>query len=392
MLIRNFAKPIDSTDEIENIKGKHRYIFIYRYATPHQTMNEVYGGNMYDIYLVNTSSINGVSYIIPSNLIVHVRNSYRGVAYDIVKKDGSLDRTASIFFTNGMYSTRVHHKDSKDVFKLNTADSLSGISDSENTLLRMINADEALPLPVYYNWEDQARLASTNYKSLDFEMNYNDVPKYNLNDLCDKSTTVAIINMDESMDMLYRADSDVIQFSGNKPINLGDYKDTIAETFIECYKSVLESVFSQADFIFDLNSGLFTISKDTLRLKYNFEIDKHMITTEYGALILSAANISDNLLSFDECGIVQGNLLDKLYIHISNTVCKIKLTSKDYRFHTVTTLSNDSGYSSSDGDEMTMWHALDDGGLPNTITSFQSENAYSINDTTGLLMRNNRKC
>lgn len=379
MIIKPFSSQLNSVDDIENLRDIRRYIILYKYRSPHKInfFEEVYGGDLYDVYLVNSSSIDGHDFIVPSKYILHTSNAYRGKATNCINKDGSLNKSAVINFYSGSYANKIHDKTGGNVMDtFSTISSIHSGGTSEQSMTMMLNSDLALPFPCYYNIEDQAKMAASNFKDCDFLYNFCEVPSYTIGDLIDNHTVCVNLEVDgDDKNVLFggptakfQDDSKVIDV-----VNLGDFKDTITSTFIKCFESVLFSIFSQAYFIFDLQSGLFSIPETGLRVKYSYGIDKHVITKAYADLLGQGSCICDGIdwcsqdvdtpmhtfETYDRTGRPMYDMMpDKLMVFISTTSCKIKMTCTSL-YGMSKRLSHTSDCSSSDGDTLSQSEACD---------------------------------
>ena len=354
MIIKPIENQTDSLDDISNIKHARRFIFIYKYNSPRGALlNEfdhpsemVYGKDLYGIYLINISTIDGVNYIVPKNFTVHSRNGYRGSCWRPLNPDGSIDKNATVNFYITSYSNRVHNKQHDNVLDgvFSTMQTLTTEFQSEQELLNLLHSDIASPFPQYYNIEDQARLADENYKSCDFTLNYSEVTSYKLGDLIDSRTSVMIVGVDgENNNVILDSCSDFISVNGSN-IDFGQLKDKLLQVFTECFMSTMESVFSDVYYVFDFSTGMFNVPTNQLKLKYKYGLTKKDVGLSYASLVDRASYSADMLIedystSCDDTpcialpqyrmnsksGAIFDLVPDKLHIYTSMGICSLKL-------------------------------------------------------------------
>ena len=306
MIIKPIENQTDSLDDISNIKHARRFIFIYKYNSPRGALlNEfdhpsemIYGKDLYGIYLINISTIDGVNYIVPKNFTVYSRNGYRGSCWRPLKPDGSIDKNATVNFYITSYSNRVHNKQHDNVLDgvFSTMQTLTTEFQSEQELLNLLHSDIASPFPQYYNIEDQARLADENYKSCDFTLNYSEVTSYKLGDLIDSRTSVMIVGVDgENNNVILDNCSDFISVNGSN-VDFGQLKDKLFQVFTECFTATMESVFSEVYYIFDFSTGMFNVPTNQLKLKYKYGLTKKDVGLSYSSLVDRASYSADMLI------------------------------------------------------------------------------------------------
>jgi hypothetical protein len=360
MLIRNFVKPVHSIDDIRNIPERRRFVIIYKYPDgPHRTMFELYQNDIYDLYIINMSTLVGMDYIIPKDIVVQYKNTYRGKVINPFNADGSFNLNSFCVFNTASFATRIVN--GIDVIRLTKKDLISN-GTYEDYIGNLLKCDTIVPFPTYYNVEDQARLAKGDFQKMDFELYLNDAPQYTLNDFRDTKTT--FISLDIHEDNLFnnerQFDSILHGYDdfGQSLTNI--IRDHFIAIFLECYDVVMRSIFAQVYIIIDLESSLVTIDKKTLTLKHTYKITEEEIIKEYAHVlqnidevsesfnVFSTDYISDHICQFE-------NIPSRMMIYISPTRCKIKLTySKEkilYNMRNASTGSTASEYSSSDADE-----------------------------------------
>ena len=306
----------------------------------------VYGKDLYGIYLINISTIDGVNYIVPKNFTVYSRNGYRGSCWRPLKPDGSIDKNATVNFYITSYSNRVHNKQHDNVLDgvFSTMQTLITEFQSEQELLNLLHSDIASPFPQYYNIEDQARLADENYKSCDFTLNYSEVTSYKLGDLIDSRTSVMIVGVDgENNNVVLDSCSDFISVNGSN-VDFGQLKDKLLQVFTECFMTTMESVFSDVYYIFDFSTGMFNVPTNQLKLKYKYGLTKKDVGLSYASLVDRASYSADMLIedystSCDDTpcialpqyrmnsksGAIFDLVPDKLHIYTSMGICSLKL-------------------------------------------------------------------
>jgi hypothetical protein len=368
MIIKNFTVPVNSIDDIRNIPDRRRFVIVYRYPDgPHGTMFEVYQNDIYDLYVINMSTLVGADYIIPKGFVIQYKNTYRGKIMNPFNPDGSFNLSSSGIFNTSTFSTRIVNWKEKDVLRITKKDFISNGS-YENYIANILKCDSITPLPIYYNVEDQARLAKGDFQNMDFEMHVNSAPMYTLNDFRDSKTTFVSLdihddnllnNVNQFGKLLYGHGQAMGQPNNINILNSCAIRDNIVGVFLECYDIILRSVFAQAYIILDLDSGLITVDRHTLTLKHNYEITKEEIIREYAMILeqieeaidyldmFSADYLHEEYLEFDK-------IPDRVMIYISPARCKIKLTynsNSSFRINDIKPLSE---YSSSDMDENLM--------------------------------------
>ena len=92
----------------------------------------------------------------------------------------------------------------------------------------------------------------------------------------------------------------------------------------------MDSVFSQADIIIDVEDGTFNILNDSLKVKFR-ELTKKDIMDDLTLLVTKVSELVDR--EFGEIDdtpneIYKNNLCpNRIYVHISNTGCKMKVSN-----------------------------------------------------------------
>jgi hypothetical protein len=361
MIVRNFIRRADSIADINNIPERRRFVVIYNYPDgPHNTMYEIYGGNIYDLYIINTSSVIGNNYIIPKGIVVQYKNTYRGkVVSPFI--NGEYNLNAPCMFNDCSYATRIIN--GKDLLRFNKKDALFN-NNLECVVKDLIKTDVSSPLPTYFNVEDQARLAHSDYQLIDFEKYINNNPQFILNDFRDTKTTYLRLEIHE--DNLFQNKTQIIDYINPFHDKQYDYivsilKDAIINAFLNCYDAVMKSVFATANIIMDVESGLFSVHKESLRLKHSFNVTKEEINEEYAYLTQSLDEHADNFFDMFSIEYLGSYLpkIDKLptriTFYISPTINKIRLSSPEPdRIYVPNEMINISEYSASDADESNM--------------------------------------
>lgn len=357
MIIRPRTNQIETINDIENIKQARRFIFIYKYRSPKQALmtetdsfpseNVYMGDTLYGIYIVNLSTIDGVGYIVPSKYMVHSRNGYRGSCRDAILANGQINPNARVNLYTASYANRIHNKTMNSVLEgsFNTISTLATEYGAEQEMLRILNSAVAAPMPEYYNFEEQARMAENNFKDLDFVMNYCEVREYRLSEFIDHRTSIMLVSVDgDKNNVILDRLADVCEFgNSNSTVDISSIKDLMFNAFTDCFANTLDSVFSEACYIFDLSSGLFNIPKETLKLKFKYGTRKEDIMTSYEQMLSKASETADSISSnystnYDDCPAIAlpqysktrpGAIFDlfpeKLYIHTSLSTCSLKL-------------------------------------------------------------------
>jgi hypothetical protein len=362
MLVKTFKKPINSIDDITNIPERRRFIVIYKYPDgPHNTAYETYQGNIYDLYVINTSTVVGSDYIIPRNIVVQYKNMYRGKVINPFLPDGSFNLNALCVFNSTSYISRIIN--GRDIIRLYKNDLLSN-GNYENYIANLLKYDTMVPFPNYYNVEDQAHLAHGDHQKMDFEIYLNDVPQYTLNDFRDSKTS--FVSLDIHKDNFFMNQNTMITyFYGNG--NCDEYfinllRDNFILTFLECYETVTRSIFAQAYIIIDIESGLINIDFNSLTLKYSYNISKKEIMSEYAIMVEQISEFTDRL-----CEVLSGEYIgspdieldmipERIMFYISPTLCKIKLSENKK----IIMFGPGSEYSASDVEEINLCKEFED--------------------------------
>lgn len=386
MLIKPSTKHIESVNDIYNIKQARRFVFIYKYNSPKRALmleaelfpkeSLYYDGDLYGIYLVNISTIDGIGYLIPEKYMVHSRNGYSGSCRNALNPDGSINMNAEVNLYTASYSNRIHNKSNNLSFEsaFNTINALATDYGAENEMLNILHSSVAAPMPIYYNFEEQARLAETSFKDIDFVMNYCEIQPYRLADLIDHRTSVMVVSVDgEKNNPILDQSSEVYEFgNSNSIVNMESIRDLLLNAFTDCFTNTLESVFSEVYYVFDLSSGLFNIPKESLKLKFNYGTRKEDIIDSYEHMLSRASVTADNISSnfstnYDDCPAIAlpqwkksggGTIFDlfpeKLYIHTSLSTCSLKLVcSSIYGLNNEKTNFHMNICSTGDTDELT---------------------------------------
>jgi hypothetical protein len=358
MLIRNFIKKAESISDINNIPERRRFVIIYKYPdSPHNTIYEIYSGNIYDLYVINTSTVVGNGYIIPKGMVVQYKNTYRGkVICPFVNKEYNMN--AQCMFNDCSYATRIIN--GKDLLRFNKKELIFN-NTLEHFVKNFTKTDVLSPLPTYFNVEDQAHLAHSDYQLIDFEQYIHNNPAFTLNDFRDIKTTYLYLEIHD--DNLFQNKNQIFDYIN--PYHDDQYnnissvlKDTVIDSFLDCYDAVIKSIFATVNIVIDTESGLFSIHKESLKLKYSFNITKEEITTEYAYLLEAISEPMESLLdafSVDCLGEylpIVDKIPTRITFYISPAVNKIRLSSPEYdTVHIENNMINTSEYSSSDINE-----------------------------------------
>jgi hypothetical protein len=359
MLVRNFERIVDSIDDMPNLPERRRFVVIYKYPEgPHRTMFEVYTGNTYDLYVINTSTIIGTGYIIPKGLTVQFKNTYRGSVIYPFNPDGSINLGADCIFNNVNYSTRIVN--GKDILRANKKE-LANNESFGNYLTHILKSELFAPLPTYFNMEDQARLAKGDDRDRNFEIlpQYVDEVAHKLSDFRDKKTTYITLDIQEDNLLQNQENIKHIIFPFNyveeKNWVLDLVRDQFMSGFLDCYDIVMKSIFARAYIIFDIESGIFSIDKETLTLKHSYNITKEEVSKEYALMVMDVAPISDNLsdvLTSDQ-GYYMDEIPSRVTFYISPALCRMRFSIPEKQ-KVVGPLTGESAYSASDVDESSL--------------------------------------
>lgn len=380
MLIKPFYKEIESVSDIPNITQKARYLLIYRYSSPHncsdaETIGSFNDSNdVYDIFLINDSIVDGINYLIPKNIILYNRNCYRGYSKHALLPDGkTINYKAPLYFLTGTYSNTIHRKNRYDPLIVSSYDILStcggpGETGLEDELMSVLHSEYIQPFPQFYNIEDQARLSQKYGSKLrigDFLYDFNNMGNYVLGDLIDEYTRVAIIdmpndaniiNMDYNKDGGYSEDVNTfIKLNNGKMYDYNGLKSSITQIFINISMIRNRTNISAFDLVIDLEEQIFNIPYTSIKMKY--VLPKEEIINEYKMLCMRISEIMDNLceLTLDVPDSIYVNNMspNKLTMHFSNTESIIKLSNTYYNVGKKNNSLNAFGkISSSDTDDL----------------------------------------
>lgn len=351
MLIKPFVKQIEEIDDIKNITQKNRYIIIYRYSGPHETsmMNTLRPikfndfDNYYDVYLINDSQITGINYYIPQGIKLFNRNSYRGISQNILLPGNKINYAAEISFTVGTYLNRIIRPHDSPLV-LSSVDSIlnsgyPGGTAMEEEVMRILNSEYIQPYPEFYNIEHQARMNGKYGDSVkigDFLYDYGEMKSYTLKELIDAYTKIAIIDIPTEFNIVdpYTLENSVpnpyIRLNNGKYIELESLKAEITKMYLDLSISMSRTVFSTCNVIIDIESGLFSVPKDSLKLKFS-GLSKDEIAKDYARICLDISNDIDNLSdsSMDVPDAIYANNLapNRVTLHIENACSLIKISN-----------------------------------------------------------------
>jgi hypothetical protein len=336
MLVRNFVTHADSIDDINNIPERRRFVVVYKYPDgPHHTLYEVYQKEMYDLYLINTSTVVGVDYIIPKSMVIQYKNTYRGKVYNPFNFDGSFNLNAMCIFNNSTFVTRIVN--GREIIRLSKKDVLCD-GTYENYISNITKSNTITPFPTYYNIEDQARLAKGDHQKMDFELFLNDVPQYTLSDFRDKKTTfISLVIHEDNIFQNENNISKIIGVSGPRQdynqFLIDTIRDQFMDAFLSCYDTVSQSVFAQAYIILDIDSGLMNIPKEQLTLKHSYNITKDEINVEYMLLLQKIEEIALSLYETFSTDYINDHIIplkeipERVTFYVSPALCKINFSS-----------------------------------------------------------------
>lgn len=351
MLIRPFVKQIEEIDDIKNITQKNRYIIIYRYSGPHETsmMNTLRPmrfndlDNYYDVYLINDSQIDGVNYYIPRGIKLFNRNAYRGISQNILLPGNKINYVASISFTVGTYLNRIIRPHDTPLV-LSSVDSIlnsgyPGGTAMEEEVMRILNSEYIQPYPEFYNVEHQARMNGKYGDSIkigDFLYDYGEMKTYTLKELIDSYTKIAIVDIPTEFNIVdpYTLENNVpnpyVRLNNGKSIDLESLKSEITKMYLDIVISMSRTVFSACNIVIDIESGLFSVPKDSLKLKFA-GLSKDEIARDYARICLDISNDIDNLsdTSMDVPDAIYANNLspNRVTMHIENARSLIKISN-----------------------------------------------------------------
>ncbi len=362
MLIKPSISSVEDIDDITNIEQKRRYIIIYKYNKPHDWMMSetlgLFGNGNDDVYLINDSVVVGKDYLVPSGIKLYCRNCYRGVVRNPFLDNGIINKLAPCTFAEGTFMNRLHRKNDAP-FVISSPSILlasggPGGCSFEEELMCELNSDYIQPFPKFYNIEDQAWLSNRNSKLKigDFTYDITDVPSYSLGELIDKYTRVCVMELPS--DNFLNLTSNPF-YRTNQQLDIKDilesFKVHVNDIYISIQMSLINSIFSKADIIIDLDSGTFNIPLNSLKLKFA-NIDKEYIQKDFAKL---AFDINQNVDNVSECFqyvpdelYKRGMFPNRLTISVSNTFSSIKLSNINDKIFK----PNLSKISTSDGDEL----------------------------------------
>jgi hypothetical protein len=359
MLVKNFGHIIESIDDMPNLPERRRFVVIYKYPEgPHRTMFELYTGNTYDVYVINTSTIIGTGYIVPKGLTVQFKNTYRGKVTDPFHPDGTINLEAACLFNNVNYATRIIN--GRDIIRADKKE-LTNNESFNHYVTHILKSELIAPLPIYFNGEDQARLAIGDMKDLNFDTypEWLYEVRYKLKEFRDKKTS--FVSLDIKEDHLFQNEERITQvlfpfdYREEKRWLVDLIRNEFMMGFLDCYDIVMKSIFAQVYIIFDIESGIFSIVQDTLTLKHSYNITKEEVTKEYALMVTEIAPISDNLsdvLTTDH-GIYLDEIPSRVTFYISPTACQIRFSIPE-RQKVLNPLVGENKYSASDVDESSL--------------------------------------
>ena len=347
MLIKPFFSPKEDIDDIKNITQKSRYIFIYRYDSPHAcSYSNIFGqfnsvGNFYDIYLINDSQVDGIGFYITKGVKLQNRNCYRGYSQDLLMPDGkTLNYNATITFIQGTYLNRVMPKElPQEHLSIISADTCSGYGPAGNSfeeeLYCKLGTDIIQPFPQYYNVEDQMWLSNKHNKTKigDFMYDHELVPRYTLSDLVDQYTKIAIVDIPSKGNVLsqellpYAVDPTMILNNGRKA-SMESLKSTITNIFIELFMQVSRSVFSAVDIIIDLDTGEFDVKPTNAKF---VGLDTKTLALERLKIAAAVSEEIDDIVEMTQ------DVPDELYY---NNLCPNRLSFHIDNYNSTIRLSN----------------------------------------------------
>ena len=353
MILRDFASCRETVDDIKNITEKRRYILIFKYDTPvHFGLNyccDNLAGN-YDIYLINESTIHGNNFLIPNGVTLMQRNHYRGAVREPFKDENNLNYNSDVIFYHGSFSNRIH-RDNDFVFRFSSPTIMEscggpGYTSIEDEFKSILHSDWIQPFPEFYNIEDQAVFDTKHSGKFvgDFCYDFSEMPTYKLGDLIDPYTKIAVIDMPDVNELIKLSftnsiaaegylseDADPnIKFNNGITVNLEEFKSRLTWCFIKFNQFVMDSVFSQVDIIIDVEDGTFNVMNETLKVKFR-ELRQKDIVEDLTLLVTRIGEVVDR--EFGELDdtpdeIYMNNLCpNRVYVHISNTGCKIKVSN-----------------------------------------------------------------
>lgn len=369
MIIRPYTESIETVNDIRNIEYVRRLLILYKYPNPHMTELALYNNEVFDVYLINVSALHGADYIVPKGVLLETKNSYRGVALNALLPDGSINRNATVNFNNGYFASRIRRD--RDRLKLIKADSLYGAGTLSEEFICTLRSEIMLPLPNYYNMEDQARLAPNRFTDIDFDVGFSDVPSYILGELVDHNTRVVTMHIDDDNFIGGRADINRIYGPYSDMNDDYDYyRKAISMAFIKVYEIVIASIFSQVYVVFDTESGTFSIDQKTLRLRYGRRYTPADITREFADMVMKVSPIADYDLEIlfpytpSPLDPAVSMTPTRVMFFISDTKCSIHLAAPNQPtsmslFDMDSFIKTNAQYSGSDSDEFSLKYAAD---------------------------------
>jgi len=328
----------------------------------------MYENGLTDLYVLNVSSTYGVGYLIPKGINLDTKNSYRGSARNVFTPEGKINFNANVVFYSGMFASRITQDSNPDQLRVLKSNVLFGQSTLETEFLTLLNSEVALPSPVYYNMEDQARLAENELRDFDFDYYYSDLPMFRLADFKDQSTTFVTLEIEDDNLIGGRQDSKRIFNPLADNVEVGELsRKSICLAFMAAYEAVAQSIFSQVYIVFDIETGMFNINREMLKIRYGQKLSPDVITREYAYLVAAISPLADNYLEILTPYTM--DILDprtaitptRITFYISDLESKIRLSSPGIKL--TTNLADHVQYSASDSDEFLLKRASD-GSLP----------------------------
>lgn len=370
MIIRDFHEPVESIDDIPSILEAKRHIFIYKYASPRQTLSVIYNGpdDVYDVYLVNDSVVLGNGFYVKPGITLHTRNVYRGMSTGLLNVDGTINYNATVTFHQGIYTNRFKNKKSGGFNFSSFSCGGPGLNSIEDEFMAEVGSEWIQPFPEFYSIEDQAfrtnKIGQDNiFKYGDFVYDYSNVPTYVFKQLVDKRTTINVIEMPNHNSLV-----DCNALSKPEPVamidtrikcdngamcDLGAFKIALMSFFIEVNKICFENEFYDFGINVSVKDALFNIDRSIIKKKHKIAISPEEIRRSYAELEQSIGNaVYKYFDGYDEeysdmPSEIPFYLVDRVKMWVSEE--KIVVAIKNFQFNTGLT----NMISTSDANEIT---------------------------------------
>jgi hypothetical protein len=333
VILRPVQHQAATISDIQNIKERSRILIIYEHTSPHHNsyvemsrIGSISPVNTYDFFLFNSSCVIGQGYVIPRGDVLHASNSYRGVITNPFLDTGKLNKLALVEIYQTYYNSRFSiNGNMQEPIRLSSVES-TGVTKLGSLLHNRSVSPliDIVPMPIFYNSEDQAILALPDFKEINFET-YQYLPTYTLAELVDDTTKVVKVELDSEFKS---------EYSSYGPRD--SCEDTpewiLFETFSKLYEVTSRTNLKEAIFIFDTDDETFNIKG--IRPQFTQTLTKTDMKLDLRLFYEDVSKIFDkfleNILYSHTSGSGFPRNTMRIYIAISETICKIKIIDHPY--------------------------------------------------------------